>query len=403
MPWGFFTAMARHCLSAFLFLCLTGAAFAGEGRSSGLISAGSRWETRYQVIESGEPGPTVVVTGGVHGDEPAGARAAEQICHWPVLKGRLVVIPGANGAGLAAGTRFIPGVNPEERDLNRDFPKTGAEDKAAGEPAAALWGFVVSQKPDWLIDLHEGYGFHRLQAGSVGSSIIDSNGAEADAAVPAMLAAVNASIPEADRQFVNLSRPVDGSLARAAAERLGAAAMILETTSHDQALSLRTRQHRTMVGSLLVKLGMMAPARTAEMVTPAASHSLRVAVFDDAGVGEGGPENVEAALRGIPDSLAWRVGTEDIREGVLSQFDLVVFPGGSGSAQGNKLGETAAPRSADLSARAAAMSASAPVPTWQPPTIRGRSASAITSLSLKCVRCRGKARKACGFADLPRW
>ena len=46
---------------------------------TGLIAADSRWETRWYITEAPEDGPTVLVTGGVHGNEPAGARAARQI------------------------------------------------------------------------------------------------------------------------------------------------------------------------------------------------------------------------------------------------------------------------------------------------------------------------------------
>lgn len=169
----FLTVIRLLAFSCF-FLCH--AALGGESRTSGLIAEGTRWETRYHVIEGAEPGPTMVLVGGVHGDEPAGAGAAEQIRHWPILKGRLVVIPRANMKALAAHSRLIPEVEKEVSDLNRDFPKPGGANEASGELASVLWSFVASQKPDWLIDMHEGFGFHQKERGSVGSSIIDSNG-----------------------------------------------------------------------------------------------------------------------------------------------------------------------------------------------------------------------------------
>ncbi|MEZ5299670.1 MAG: hypothetical protein R3F11_03220 [Verrucomicrobiales bacterium] len=43
--------------------------------------AGRNGETPYYVADSGEPGPTVLITGGIHGNEPAGAAAAAQIRH----------------------------------------------------------------------------------------------------------------------------------------------------------------------------------------------------------------------------------------------------------------------------------------------------------------------------------
>ena len=49
-----------------------------------------------------------MITGGVHGDEPAGAAAAEQIRHWTIRRGTLIVVPRANPPALAAKTRLIP-------------------------------------------------------------------------------------------------------------------------------------------------------------------------------------------------------------------------------------------------------------------------------------------------------
>ena len=44
-----------------------------------VLGLGKTWETPIYVNDSGRSGPTVIVTGGVHGNEPAGASAAEQI------------------------------------------------------------------------------------------------------------------------------------------------------------------------------------------------------------------------------------------------------------------------------------------------------------------------------------
>ena len=70
--------------------------------TSGTLGAGTTWETPWYVIDSGHDGPTVLITGGVHGNEPAGYRAAEQIRDWPISRGKLVVMPQINRLGLAA-------------------------------------------------------------------------------------------------------------------------------------------------------------------------------------------------------------------------------------------------------------------------------------------------------------
>ena len=327
----------RRAFAMGLWFGLLAATWAGEILSEGLLAKGTKWETPFYQRASNRPGPTVVITGGIHGNEPAGARAAEQIRHWPITRGRLIVIPHANVPGLRDGTRFLPGEPPQRRDLNRQFPKTKAAkapNEAKGMLGQALWKFISAQKPDWVIDLHEGYDFHQINSKSVGSSIIDAKGDAANAAVPKMLAAVNATIADPKKKLVRLRYPVDGSLARAAHERLRAAAMILETTTKSQPLSLRARQHRLMVHALLTHLQMVnGKAHVLLPAKPAKPEALRVAVYDAGGVGGSGPRNLDRILRGMPAATARRVGAEDIREGALAQFDVVIFPGGSGSKQ----------------------------------------------------------------------
>ena len=318
----------RLAIGLMVFLTLFGASAAV---TTGVLAEGTRWEMAWRVHESGKPGPTVLVVGGVHGNEPAGASAAGQIQHWPVKRGRLIVVPRANGPGLKDGTRFLPGVSLKTRDLNRDFQKTDSKDGPIGEPAQALWKFVSGHKPDWLIDLHEGTDFHQINGKSVGSSIIDVHSKASGAAVPLMLKAVNAAVSDPKKKFVRLRYPVDGSLARAAHERLGAHAMICETTSKDQPRSQRARQHRLMMHALLAHLKMVQMGPHVLV----GKENFRVALYDAGGVGGNGPRNVDHVLAG--HAVVRRVGAADVRDGVLKQFHLAVFPGGSGSKQANAL------------------------------------------------------------------
>lgn len=328
--------MQRLIIITVLWVGFALQAVAVETLSSGVLAKGTRWETAFYRRDSGVDGPVVLVTGGIHGNEPAGARAAEQIRHWPVNKGRLIVVPRANIPGLKAGTRHLPGESKPLHNLNRNFPKTGGEFVARGVLAAALWEFVESSRPDWLIDLHEGIDFHQINSESVGSSIIDVKGEAAESVVPRMLEVVNAEIPDPRKKLVRLRYPVNGSLARAVHERLQAVSMILETTSKDQPVSTRTRQHRLMVHTLLGQLGMI--DGPAHLLLPADTSELRIAVYDAGGVGKKGPRNLDRVFSKTK-SILRRVGVADISDGVLGQFDMVIFPGGSGSKQAAALGK----------------------------------------------------------------
>ena len=81
---------------------------ASDHRSSGKIGEGQPWQTEWYQYDSRVAGPVVMVFGGVHGNEPAGFRAAMQIKNWTVDKGKLIVVPQANKLGLRANTRWIP-------------------------------------------------------------------------------------------------------------------------------------------------------------------------------------------------------------------------------------------------------------------------------------------------------
>ncbi len=309
---------------------------------SGWIAQGSAASTPYYVNHGKGDGPVVVLVGGIHGNEPAGAEAAEQIRHWPLRRGTLVVVPRANALALGENARTLrPKGETNRYDLNRAFPPKDTDDHLAADLARSLWTLVESQHPHWLVDLHEGGDFRAQTNGSVGSSVIPSFSPQSRWVADKVVHAVNRTIAATNHQFVLLSQPIRGSLARAAADQLGACSMIVETTSKSQPLALRVRQHRIAVFTLLQELGMLGKAVTPEWMTgvPSPRSETRVAVYDGAGNGGLGVARVLAQVGSETNATTTRVCPEDIRAGALKQFDVVMFTGGSGSGQGIALGE----------------------------------------------------------------
>ena len=75
------------------------------------------------------------------------------------------------------------------------------------------------------------------------------------------------------------------------------------------------------------------------IAAPAKTKPLKVAIFEGNGASGGGIENTEDRIRSIPQVSITRVKAEDWGAIDLKLFDVVVFTGGSGSAQAEAIGE----------------------------------------------------------------
>ena len=75
------------------------------------------------------------------------------------------------------------------------------------------------------------------------------------------------------------------------------------------------------------------------IAAPPVSRPIRVAIYDGPGVGGSGVENVSKAVASIPGSTVQILGAEEVGAFDHSAFDVIVFPGGSGSKQSAAIGE----------------------------------------------------------------
>lgn len=104
------------------------------------------------VVRGGD-GPTALVLGGVHGDEPEGQVAALGLVRAlePAdLVGRVIVIPCVSVEASRASTRLWPsGAN-----MNRSFP--GSPDGTPDERLAHYFSTVLFPRADVVVDMHSG-------------------------------------------------------------------------------------------------------------------------------------------------------------------------------------------------------------------------------------------------------
>ncbi|RDK88699.1 succinylglutamate desuccinylase/aspartoacylase family protein [Marinirhabdus gelatinilytica] len=112
------------------------------------------------VSRAQEPGPTVLLTGGIHGDEINGVEVVRQIIAKGInkpKKGTIICIPILNIFGFLNADRSFP----DGRDLNRVFPGT----KTGSLASRVAYHFTKEIVPlaDYCLDFHTG-GAQRFNA-----------------------------------------------------------------------------------------------------------------------------------------------------------------------------------------------------------------------------------------------
>jgi predicted deacylase len=105
-------------------------------------------------VLAGAPGPTLLLTAGVHGDEFDGPAALMRLVHaleLSTLRGRLIVLPALNGPAVACSRRTSP---LDDGNLNRAFP--GDPNGGPTQQIAHFVEQVLLPCCDAAIDLHSG-------------------------------------------------------------------------------------------------------------------------------------------------------------------------------------------------------------------------------------------------------
>lgn len=208
---------------------------------------GTDHEFDIYVIDSGTEGSTAFVTGGIHGDEEAGYRAANNVTNWRPNAGRLVVVPEANPTAIRRGSRYYEGGN-----LNREFDAGGAP---SSELARAIWYVVEQADPDVLIDLEESRGIYHGQPPGVGQAVFHSPTEVASEVAQLGIDRVNRGISSDRLKFKSggispPSRAPSGLLAEKATYDAGIPSMIVETYEGVD-LQQRVEWQETIVGAAL--------------------------------------------------------------------------------------------------------------------------------------------------------
>ncbi|MPZ97781.1 MAG: hypothetical protein GEU80_00345 [Dehalococcoidia bacterium] len=234
------------------------------GREVRALLAGTEWETPAILTHSGQAGPSVLILGGVHGNEPGGWTAAEAVAEWEVQRGSLIVVPRANVLATLALERTFP----ELGDLNRLYP--GTEDGLPMERMAlAIVNLAREQGAEWLLDMHESWGFYNERGGNSGTAFIGQTvavraGLSGFEMISAVVDEVNASITEREQLTMRGRTPRSAGRAFSRATSLslnahvpGLTPVLIEMGQQDQAVTRRAELHQLFARALLQRHSMV--------------------------------------------------------------------------------------------------------------------------------------------------
>lgn len=214
------------------------------------------------IFKGKDKGPSVLIVGTTHGNEPAGGEALNRYLEilktQMLFKGTLTVIPCLNPCGKALGIRSQPHqlMILSNTDLNRNYP-TSTNEQGTCPVSQALTSII--KQYDFVIDLHEGWGYHHFDPESLGSGIYPNKQPLAEQVATQMGQDLNQSINEESKQFVVQHIPdIPGSL-RSLCDLYNISYVLIETSGQNniQPLDTRANQHLTLIQSALRKLGMI--------------------------------------------------------------------------------------------------------------------------------------------------
>ena len=152
-------------------------------------------------------GPKIVIIGGTHGNEPSGAETIKDMIrnlnnkNIKLKKGKLILIPEVNYCGLRVGIRFIPLIG----DLNRKYPVKLDDNRLNNRlnNICPITQQIIDniKDADFVLDFHEGWGFHRITKESMGSTISPTDTNESYILAKKMLNKINDTIDENNKKF----------------------------------------------------------------------------------------------------------------------------------------------------------------------------------------------------------
>jgi predicted deacylase len=119
--------------------------------------ANTEHELHIYRIFGKEPGKTIMLIGGIQGDEPGGYLTADLYADISLKRGNLIVVPRANFYSILLNQR-----DGMTGDMNRKFSEAENYDKNMEQEIVTILKKLIGEA-DCLLNLHEGSGFYNQE------------------------------------------------------------------------------------------------------------------------------------------------------------------------------------------------------------------------------------------------
>jgi uncharacterized protein len=191
-----------------------------------------------------DTGPTITLISGTHGNEPAGAIYLTELVKkfqkgtLYLKRGKLIIIPEVNKCGLYLNTRNVPDF-PFSWDANRNYPFKSSTKET---PTMILRYLHIINRSDFILDFHEGWGFHKIHPSSVGSGVYPNGYGNSTKLSKKIVKHINYTISKSDHIFI--AKPlsdIKGSLKNYTQENK-IPYILVETSGQNNILPLSTRK-----------------------------------------------------------------------------------------------------------------------------------------------------------------
>ena len=144
-------SISLGAVTVFLLILLA-APLARAQREHVVHFSGTPYELHVYKIHGHKPGQTLMLIGGIQGNEPGGFLSADLYADMTLEKGNLIVIPRANFYSIMLNDRGPNG------DMNRKFNKDTPSDR---ELKIVTILKELMAESDLILNLHDGSGFYR--------------------------------------------------------------------------------------------------------------------------------------------------------------------------------------------------------------------------------------------------